>query len=149
MTCEKIQEQLLTGAPLDADAREHLVTCEACQEASTRLVLFLKAAAPETPNPVELGLLNGLAHQVTTRGVQRARTRALFRTAASYGVAASVGGAIVAAVLFSHQGPAAPLTQHALHTWEAPVIELASVDASNDEVGFEVEWPTLNEGETQ
>ncbi len=143
MNCEDVELEL-SGHEPSIEARGHLEGCVSCQETSK--LLGLAALPPLTQS--ERLVLSGLAP--STQQLWRARrTRgAGFRRGASLLMAAGLG-ALIASVLIK---PATIISEPIVRTVmvtapEIPVLDFEEANLSDDEVFFEVGWPSPTEGD--
>ncbi len=143
MTCEETELELSGGA-LSAEGRAHLDGCSSCRE--TARVLGL-AALPAVTDSERL-MLKSLAS--TTQQAWRAREHrsGSLRRAASLALAAGVGALLASAVAVKFQ-PAPEVRVETIHVTppELPGIEFADANLSEDEVFFDVGWPSPTEGD--
>ena len=147
MNCEEVELELSAGEP-SVEVRAHVTDCAACQ--ATARVLGLAALPPLSQT--ERLVLNGLAAttQQAWKG-QRQRGQGMQRWA-TLALAAGLGGLLTSAVL--HQptsGPVAVAEQQVRNVLvsypELPVLEYDEANLSDDEVFFEVSWPSPTEGD--
>lgn len=144
MNCEDTELELSSGEP-SAEARAHVASCVSCQETAKLLGL---ATLPPLSQAEQL-LLNGLAS--STQQVWRAQHRRGegFRRGLSLVLAAGLG-ALVASVLIQREASVTlqPEVRTVMITPpELPDLELESPNLSDDEVFFEVGWPSPTEGD--
>jgi len=148
MNCDDVELELSGNEP-SVEARAHLGDCASCQ--ATARVLGLSALPALTEK--ERLTLNGL--QASTQQAwraQRSRGDGLRRMA---GLALAAGlGALLASALLTKIAPATtskteplqvqPVTMMAA---EVPVLDFEEANLSDDEVFFEVGWPSPTEGD--
>ena len=146
MNCDDVELELSGGEP-SVEARAHLADCASCQ-ASAR-VLGLAALPPLSQS--ERLVLSGLqagAQQSWRAG--RARGEGL-RRLASLALAAGVGALLASAVLVKtapEPKPVEPVVRTVLLSApEVPVLDFDGANLSDDEVFFEVGWPSPTEGD--
>lgn len=143
MNCEDVELELSGGEP-SVEARAHVEDCASCQ--ATARLLGLAALPPITQ--AERLLLNGLAPSTQQAWrAQHARGDGL-RRVVTLALAAGVGALLASAVL----GRAQPVTTTEVRTVmvtapEIPVLEFDEANLSDDEVFFEVGWPSPTEGD--
>jgi len=157
MRCDDVELSIIEAQPLAEDAAAHVAGCARCRafEEDTRRLLA-DAALPE-PSAEERAALVSLPSSTLAAWRKQERRRGLVRQLVGYAVAAGLGALLASAVLLKTR-PA----QH--HLVEAPVLpvaaEVASSDVapvdllgdddlhlSDDEVFFDVTWPSNPEGE--
>ena len=146
MNCEDVELELSGNEPSD-EARTHLGDCASCQATARLLGL---AALPALSEGERLSL-NGLrASTQEAWRTQRSRGEGL-RRVASLALAAGLG-ALLASALITKTAPAkktepqqfTPVTMMAA---EVPVLDFEEANLSDDEVFFEVGWPSPTEGD--
>ncbi|MDP2269412.1 MAG: hypothetical protein Q8N23_25045 [Archangium sp.] len=143
MNCEDVELELSGNEP-SVEARVHLAGCVSCQETSK--LLGLAALPPLTQT--ERMVLNGLAP--STQQLWRAqRTRgAGLRRGASLLMAAGLGALIASALIKPATVISEPLVRTVMVTApEIPVLDFEEANLSDDEVFFEVGWPSPTEGD--
>lgn len=154
MTCEDFELEL--GEPaLSVAARAHVAGCAACRESYE--VVTLAALPPESA--AERAALANLPAATLTAWRAKDRRRDLVGRVVGLAVAAGLGAVVATAVLLElRPAPQSPGVQPVAATQpaaepvllEAPVVPDLSGDALNqvdDEVFFEVSWPSVTEGE--
>lgn len=144
MNCEDTELELTSGEP-SADARAHLTSCASCQDTAKLLGL---AALPPLSQAEQL-LLNGLASSTQQAWRAQHERGEGFRRGVSLVLAAGVG-ALLASALIPRDAPVTP--QPEVRTVmvtppELPDLELEAANLSDDEVFFEVGWPSPTEGD--
>ena len=145
MNCDDIELELSSGE-LSAEARAHLNDCASCQESAKLLGL---AALPEISQEEQLQL-NGLA--ASTHQLWRAQHRRGdgFKRGLSLVLAAGVG-ALLASVLIEREvkviTPNPEVRTVMVTPPELPELALDTPNLSDDEVFFEVGWPSPTEGD--
>lgn len=148
MNCEEVELELSGGEP-SVEARAHLADCASCQ-ASAR-VLGLATLPPLTQN--ERLLLNGLSASAHEAWRARGRRTEGLRRFASLALAAGVGALLASAVLVKTLSvPQAMPVEPAVRTVlvaapEVPVLDFDGANLVDDEVFFEVGWPSPTEGD--
>ena len=159
MTCDDVELEL-SGPESSAEAQAHAAACARCQATLEALALAKLPAL----TAAEAALLEGLP--AATEAAARAEGRAAgsaARQAASLFLAAGVGALVTAATLLSTRAPAEPrvelvhITAPELSTFAIDdVSDLDEADGessegeanlSDDEVFFEVGWPSPTEGD--
>lgn len=158
MTCEDFELEL--GEPaLSADAQAHLSACAACRETYEVVAL---AALPE-PTAAERAALAGLESAVRAAWQRDARRRDVVSRVVGLAIAAGVGALVATGVMWRLRPEPAPQPVPKVAApavtapadvepvlLEAPVVPDLSGDAlnqSDDDVSFEVSWPSVTEGE--
>lgn len=141
MNCEDVELEL-SGTEPSVAARAHLEGCVSCQ--ATSKLLGLAALPPLTQT--ERLVLNGLSAS-TQQAWRSRRTRGGgLRRGASLLVAAGLG-ALLASVLIKPV-VSEPIVRTVMVTApEIPVLDLEEANLSDDEVFFEVGWPSPTEGD--
>ncbi len=134
----------MSGGEPSVEARAHVADCASCQ-ATARLLGF--AALPPITQAERL-LLNGLAPSAQQAWrAQHARGDGL-RRGATLALAAGLGALLASAVLGRPQAVTAPEVRTVMVTApELPVLEFDEANLSDDEVFFEVGWPSPTEGD--
>lgn len=144
MNCEDVELELSGGEP-SPEARAHLESCVSCRE--TARVLGLAALPPL--NETERLVLSGLAATTVERErAQRSRGEGA-RRVVMLALAAGVG-ALLASAVISRAPPVAsePVVRTVMMTApEVPVLDFEAANLSDDEVFFEVGWPSPTEGD--
>lgn len=148
-TCEEFELEL--GAPeLSADARAHLAQCSACRETYEVVTL---AALPEV-TAAERAALVGLASTTHAAWQAQDRQRSRVSWVVSLAVAAGLGAVVATGVMSRMRPDVQPVAATATWTepvsFDAPVVPEFSADAlnvSDDDVFFEVSWPSATEGD--
>ncbi|MDP1825056.1 MAG: hypothetical protein Q8L48_17495 [Archangium sp.] len=146
MNCEDVELEL-SGSEPSLEARAHLADCASCQ--ATARLLGLATLPPLTQN--ERLLLNGLS--ASTHEAWRARRSRGegLRRFASLALAAGLGALLASAVLVKtlpRAVPAEPQVRTVLVAApEVPVLDFDGANLSDDEVFFEVGWPSPTEGD--
>jgi hypothetical protein len=146
MNCDDVELELSGGEP-SVEARAHLGDCASCQ--TTARVLGL-AALPSLSEAERL-TLNGL--QTSTQQAwrtQRSRGEGV-RRVGSLALAAGLG-ALLASALITRTAPASKtepqqVTPVTMMAAEVPVLDFEEANLSDDEVFFEVGWPSPTEGD--
>ncbi len=143
MNCEDVELELPCSEP-SVEVRVHLEGCVSCQQ--TAKLLGLAASPPLTQT--ERLKLSGLAPRTQQIWHSRRTRGEGFRRAASLLMAAGLG-ALIASVLIK---PASVLSEPTVRTVmvtapEIPVLDFEEANLSDDEVFFEVGWPSLTEGD--
>ena len=144
MNCEDVELELSGGEP-SPEVRAHLESCASCRE--TARVLGLAALPPL--NETERLVLSGLAATTLERArAQRSRGEGA-RRMVMLALAAGVG-ALLASAVISRGSPVAsePVVRTVMMTApEVPVLDFEVANLSDDEVFFEVGWPSPTEGD--
>jgi hypothetical protein len=152
MTCEDFELEL--GAPeLSAEARAHLETCPGCRETYEVVTL---AALPEV-TAAERSAVAGVAASTHAAWLAQDRRRARLSWVVGLAVAAGLGAVVATGVMWRLR-PAAPEVQPVAAVarnvepvlLEDPVVPEFSADAlnvSDDDVFFDVSWPSATEGD--
>lgn len=142
ITCEEVELELPEPS---VEARAHLETCATCRE--TARVLGLATLPPLSD--AERLMLGGLS--ATLQREARPRREGPLRRLASLALAAGIGALVAsAAVLRLTPPPEARVeTRTVLITPpEVPVLEVSDeLNLSDDEVFFDVGWPSPTEGD--
>lgn len=143
MTCEEIELEL-SGGTLSAEGRAHLDGCASCGETAR---LFGLAAMPAVTDEERL-MMKSLSS--TTQAAWRSRqTRGgAFRRVASLAMAAGVGALVASGVMLKLR-PEPEVRVQTIHVTppELPNIEFVDSNLSDDEVFFDVGWPSPTEGD--
>ena len=148
-SCDDVELELSSGEP-SVEARAHLAACASCQQ--TARVLGLAALPPLTQQ--EQLVLNGLSATAQQAWrTQGSRSEGL-RRVLSLALAAGVGALLASAVLVKPT-PEPKIVEPIVHTVlvsapDVPVLELdvsSEANLSDDEVFFEVGWPSPTEGD--
>lgn len=157
MTCEDFELELGEAA-LSADAQAHLSQCAACRETVEVVAL---AALPE-PTAAERAALMGLEGTARTAWQREARRRDRVSRVVGLALAAGVGALVATGVMWKLRPDVAPQPAPKVEPvvaaprdaepvlLDAPVVPDLSGDAlnqSDDDVSFEVSWPSVTEGE--
>ncbi len=142
MNCDEVELELSGGEP-SVEVRAHVVDCASCQ--TTARLLGLSTLPPLSQT--ERLVLNGLAASTQqTWKAQRQRGQGLRRWA-TLALAAGLGGLLASAVLHKPT-PVEPQVRTVLVSYpEIPVLEYDDANLSDDEVFFEVGWPSPTEGD--
>jgi hypothetical protein len=147
MTCDDVELEL-SGGSSSPDVRAHLETCASCQ--TTARVLGLATLPPLTDT--ERLVLSGLAAstQREWRAHQRPR-RSFAARLASLALAAGVG-ALLASTIALRSRPEPTVETRTVLMAPAEVPEFsdlggADFNLSDDDVFFEVGWPSPTEGD--
>lgn len=145
MTCEDIELEL-SGGTLSARGREHLDGCASCRE--TARLLGLAALPPVTE--VERMMMNSLASGTQAAWRSKESRGGTFRRAASLAMAAGVGALVASVAMVKLRPvPEPEVRVQTIHITppELPDIELVDSNLSDDEVFFDVGWPSPTEGD--
>jgi hypothetical protein len=148
MNCEAVELELSDAEP-SAEAREHLAGCISCQES----VRVLGLASLPVPSQTERLVLTGLATSTQRAWNQSQRRFTTIRRVASLVLAAGVG-ALVASTAVLKLAPT-PATRIETRVVTMAPLEVPSFDVSDepnlsdDEVFFDVGWPSPTEGDQQ
>ena len=136
MNCDEVELSLPEGAD-DPQLRAHLAGCAGCRE--TAAVLGLASQAPLSAAEKARLVSLPLSVQAQWSRVQRRRDGA--RKFIGLAVAASLGAVVASGVMWKLNRPALVLDE--------PVISAALEDVGSpvaeEELSFEVSWPSLNE----
>jgi hypothetical protein len=145
MNCEDVELELSSGEP-SAEARAHLPACASCQESAKLLGL---ASLPAISQEEQL-LLNGLASGTQQTWRAQHRRGEGFKRGLSLVLAAGVG-ALLASVLIEREvkviTPNPEVRTVMVTPPELPELALDTPNLSDDEVFFEVGWPSPTEGD--
>jgi len=146
MNCEDVELELSGGEP-SVEARAHVSDCAACQ--ATARVLGLAALPPLSEK--ERMLINGLAASTQQRWQAQERRGGAVRQWASLALAAGLGALLASAVLVK-TAPRPVMPEPQVRTVlvsapEVPVLDFDEANLSDDEVFFEVGWPSPTEGD--
>jgi hypothetical protein len=142
ITCEEVELELPEPS---VEARAHLETCAACRETAKLLGLATLPPLSEA----ERAMLGGLAASLQ-REVQAPRRRdSVAGRVASLALAAGLGALVASAAMLKLSPEPRVETRTVLVTPpEIPVLEVSDeFDLSDDEVFFEVGWPSPTEGD--
>lgn len=141
MTCEEVELELPEPSE---QARAHLETCASCRDTAKLLGLATLPPLSEA----ERAMLAGLATSLP-RAVVPPRRDGLVRRVASLAVAAGLGALVASAAMLKFSPAPRIETRTVLVTPpEIPVLEVSDeLDLSDDEVFFEVGWPSPTEGD--
>ena len=151
MNCDEVELELSGREPQEmtsVEVRAHVADCASCQ--ATARLLGLAALPPLSQT--ERLVLNGLATTTQqTWKAQRQRGQGLRRWA-SLALAAGLGGLLASAVLHKPEPEPVAALQPQVRTVlvsypEIPVLEFEEANLSDDEVFFEVGWPSPTEGD--
>ncbi len=142
--CEDVELALVIGEPLNDELNQHRSGCEQCTAFAAESAQLLADAALPPMTASEKAALATLAPRVQQQWKQKNTRTGLLRRFASLAIAAGLGAAIASAALVpklsrdvlpaSSDGPEFSVS--------AP--ELAASDAADDELDFEVSWPTID-----
>lgn len=142
MNCEDVELELSGGEP-SAEAKAHLAGCASCQ--ATAQVLGLAALPPVTD--AERLVLRGLEGS-TLRAWRAEKGRgAQVRRVGSLLLAAGLGALVASGLLLQTRAVEPRVETVYVAAPEVPVLELEEPNLSDDEVFFDVGWPSLTEGE--
>lgn len=147
MTCEDVELELSGGSP-SAEARAHLETCERCQ--ATAKLLGLATLPPLTDT--ERLVLSGLAASTQREWRARHVPRGSF-AARIGGLALAAGlGALLASTIALKAMPEPKVETRTVVMTAPEVPELSDLvgddfNVSDDDVFFEVGWPSPTEGD--
>jgi hypothetical protein len=142
MNCEDAELEMSGAGETSIELRAHVEGCTSCQETSRLLGL---AALPPLSQSERL-LLNGLAP--STQQIWRAQHRRGdgLRRGATLVLAAGIGALLASA--FIHRPAKDPEVRTVMVTApEIPVLDFEEANLSDDEVFFEVGWPSPTEGD--
>ncbi|MGV3625900.1 MAG: hypothetical protein ACO1OB_34135 [Archangium sp.] len=143
MTCEEVELEL-SGGTSSPEGREHLEGCAACRETSR---LFGLAALPPVTDAERL-MMKGLA--VSTQQAWRVKSSrgGVVRRVASLAMAAGLGALVATGVMLKLR-PEAEVRVQTIHVTppEVPALEFVEANLSDDEVFFDVSWPSPTEGD--
>lgn len=144
ITCEEVELELPEPS---VEARAHLETCATCRE--TARVLGLATLPPLSD--AERLMLGGLSATLQREARPTARREGLVRRVASLALAAGIGALVASAAVLRLTPP--PETRVETRTVlvtppEVPVLEVSDeLNLSDDEVFFDVGWPSPTEGD--
>jgi hypothetical protein len=147
MTCDDVELELSGGSP-SPDARAHLETCASCQ--ATAKVLGLATLPPLTDT--ERLVLSGLAASTQREWRARSTPRGSF-AARLGGLALAAGlGALLASTIALRSMPEPKVETRTVVMTPAEVPEFSELigedfNVSDDDVFFEVGWPSPTEGD--
>lgn len=144
MNCEETELEL-SGGELSADARTHLDGCASCREAAR---LFGLAALPPLAD-VERLMLNGVAASTQQQWRAQQSRGGRVRQVASLALAAGVGALVASVAVLRFHQPTPVVRVETVHVVppEVPVLEFIDANLSEDDVFFEVGWPSPTEGD--
>ena len=149
MNCEDVELELTGAEPAQDKAsfevRDHLSGCTSCQETSRLLGLAVLPPLTQT----ERLLLNGLAPRTQQLWRSQHARGEGFRRGATLVLAAGLGALLASAFLGRSQGVLPePVVRTVMVTApEIPVFDFEEANLSDDEVFFEVGWPSPTEGD--
>lgn len=150
MTCEDVELELSGGTP-SVDARAHLETCTSCQTTAKLLGLAVLPPLSDTERLV----LSGLAASTQREWESRQRSASSTRRVASLALAAGVGALLASTVLLGTRAEPTPVVETRTVLVAAPEVpDLADFvgddfNVSDDDVFFDVSWPSPTEGDLQ
>jgi hypothetical protein len=140
MTCEDVELELSSPEPSEP-ARAHLASCLGCQETARLLSLAALPAVSDSERAALVGL-----EQDTVRAWKAEHRRGeAVKRAASLLLAAGLGALIASGLLLNTTPPAVQTVF--VSAPEVPVLEMEEDNLSEDEVFFEVGWPSPTEGD--
>lgn len=143
MNCEDVELEL-SGSEPSVEAHAHLENCASCREAARVLGLAAMPALSDT----ERLLLNGLAATTVERARSQRRRGGSLRRVGSLALAAGLGALLASALVGRTIKVAEPEVRTVMMTApEMPVLEFDEANLSDDEVFFEVGWPSPTEGD--
>lgn len=145
MTCEEVELEL-SGGTLSVEGRAHLDGCAACGETAR---LFGLAALPPVTDAERL-MLKSLASTTQQAWRSQQSRGGTFRRVASLAMAAGVGALVASVAMVKLRPmPQPEVRVHTVHVMppELPNIEFADANLSDDEVFFDVGWPSPTEGD--
>jgi hypothetical protein len=154
MTCDEVELLLVTGEALSAEAKEHLSTCEKCSVFQRDASQVIADAALPPLSALEKGALQGLAPRVHHAWKQKERRGSVVGRFMGLAIAACMGAAVASAALLpklaqqSIPHEATANSNPGVTEWPEAGLELPAA-APDDELDFEVGWPTSDttEGE--
>ena len=146
MNCEAAELDL-SGEELSPETRAHLADCTSCQ--ATARLLGLAELPPLSE--LERMTLNGLTVSTQQAWKKQQQRGGALRQWGSLALAAGLGALIASAVLVKiapKPAPAEPLVRTVVMTApEVPVLDFEEANLSDDEVFFDVSWPSPTEGD--
>ncbi|MFT3710829.1 MAG: hypothetical protein QM817_24660 [Archangium sp.] len=149
LECEDVEVELSGGGPVSDAARAHLETCESCR--GTAKLLGLATLPPLSD--AERMLLSGLA--ATTQRAwrdQQARPSSV-RRFGSLALAAGLGALLASGLVMKLMPVPEPRIETRTELVATPVLpelageEIEDFNLSDDDVFFEVGWPSPTEGD--
>ena len=149
MTCDEVELQLVCGDALSADAEAHLGTCEKCRAFARDAKAVVEAAAPPELTAADRAALSSLAPSLHLQWKRAQRRRGTFRGVLGLATAACIGAAVASAALVPRLSGAPDSVIAESTEWPS---ELSAPSESDDEIDFEVSWPSFavnEEGETR
>jgi hypothetical protein len=143
MSCDDVELELSGPAP-SPEALAHAQACPRCAETLRALGLAALPALDEA----ERDALAGLPEAVRGALASQARPQTLLRRAVGLALAAGVGALVAGVALELGRAPVEPLVR-TVHVTppELPGLQLDEANLSDDEVFFEVGWPSPTEGD--
>ena len=143
MNCEDVELEL-SGSEPSTEARAHLARCASCR--GTARVLGLAAMPPLSDS--ERLLLKGLSATTLERARSQRSRGSTMRRFGTLALAAGLGALLASAVMARTVVAPEPEVRTVLMTApEMPVLEFDEANLSDDEVFFEVGWPSPTEGD--
>lgn len=139
MKCEDVELELSSGE-LSSEVQSHLTACESCRASAQVLDL---AALPALTKGEQLAL-GGLATSTFSAWRRRQATSSRLRRMGSLALAAGLGALISSVALQGHQ-PEPLVRTVVVQADESYDFEEANL--SDDEVFFEIGWPSPTEGD--
>lgn len=145
MNCDDVV-LLLGDEPRSPEVTAHLSTCAECTESARVLSLAVLPAL----TPTERMMLPGIEVSVRKSLRQRREPTGSFRRVASLALAAGLGALVASAVIFQLKPAPVPRVETVLMvpSEEVSVLEASDeLNLSDDEVFFDVGWPSPTEGD--
>ena len=143
-SCDDVELELSSGEP-SVEARAHVADCVSCQQ--TAKVLGLAALPPLTQQ--ERLVLNGLSASAQQAWRARGNRSEGLRRVLSLALAAGVG-ALLASALLVKPAPEPIVRTVLVSAPDVPVLDFddsSDANLSDDEVFFELGWPSPTEGD--
>ena len=143
MNCDDVELELSESEP-SVEARAHLERCASCRQTAR----VLGQAAMPALTDTERMLLNGLAATTVERARSQRQRGGSLRRVGSLALAAGLGALLASALVSRTVKSAEPEVRTVMMTApEMPVLEFDEANLSDDEVFFEVGWPSPTEGD--
>jgi hypothetical protein len=148
LNCEDVEVELSGGTPSDA-ARAHLESCASCRETASVLGL---ATLPPLSDAERL-LLSGLSATTTRAWKDRQSRSSSVRRFGSLALAAGLGALLASGLVLKLMPVPEPRIETRTELVATPVLpeltadETEDFNLSDDDVFFEVGWPSPTEGD--
>lgn len=148
MNCEDVELELSSGEP-GVEARAHLEGCEGCRQTAKLLGLATLPALSDAERLLLNGLTASVQREWRASHQPRRRGRGLGQLALAAGLGALVAGGAVWQLMPRPQPVVQSRTETVFVTPpEVPVLEASDeLNLSDDEVFFDVGWPSPTAGD--